>query len=169
MGGLTPWQGWPYCPCGSGVEALKLSAVLKRGPHEGERHVVGCKCRSHISKRSRKSGQHAQATMHRDLGGTGFTPTHEESGRGYPIQVVVTEGGTEQVEDEVRELKVHPESKQGGQVPASLTKFLGTEWYRRSLQQSTKSLPVGSGAKPAVWCQMPGGRKVLVVDYGGGR
>jgi hypothetical protein len=66
-------------------------------------------------------------------------------------------------------MKVWPESKQGAQVPAALTKFLATDWYRRALSQSVRSLPVGLDAKPAVWCQLPGGRKVLVVDYGGSR
>lgn len=166
---MTPWPTWPYCPCGCGVEGLKLLAPLKRGPHIGEQHVKGCKCRSHISMRNRGKGQGAQRTMHRDLGGQGWTPTHEEAGRGYPIEVVGTEGGTEQVDSQVTGLTVHPESKQGQQVPAALQKFLATDWYRRALDQSVRSLPVGSGAKPAVWCQMPGGRKVLVVDYGGGR
>lgn len=165
----VPWPGFPYCPCGCGMEGLKLVAPLKRGPRAGERHVKGCRCRSHISKRNRASGQRGQHDMHVALGGTGFTPSHEESGRGYPIQVVATEGGGGPTEDAVRELKVHPEAKRGGQVPASLKTFLATDWYRRALHQSTASLPVGSQAKPAVWCQLPGGRKVLVVDYGGGR
>jgi hypothetical protein len=66
-------------------------------------------------------------------------------------------------------VKVHPEAKGGGQIPQSLVKFLGTEWYRRAIGQSERSLPIGSGAKPALWAHLPGGRKVLIVDYGGGR
>jgi hypothetical protein len=94
--------------------------------------------------------------MHQQLGGTGFSPTHEEQGRGYDVEYIV----------EV--VKVHPEAKGGGQIPASLVKFIGTEWYRRAIGQSERSLPIGSGAKPALWCHMPGGRKLLIIDFGGG-
>ena len=163
------WEGWPVCPCGCGVEALKLQRPLKRGPRVGESHVVGCRCASHTAIRSRRKGQAGQHDMHIALGGRGPTPTHEESGRGYPIVVLTTDGESGITNVQTDAVKVHPESKRGGQVPASLVKFLGTDWYRRALSQSERSLPVGSGATPAVWCQMPGGRKVLIVDYGGGR
>ena len=50
-----------------------------------------------------------------------------------------------------------PESKAGKQVPASFDDFIGTEWFRRALEQSHRAVPVGSGALPAVvvrgdWC-----------------
>ena len=164
-----PWPSWPRCPCGCGVEGLKLTAVLTRGPFAGQQHVKGCRCRSHIAKRNRKGGQRGQHDMHRDLGGIGFTPSNEESGRGYDVSVLATEGGTLTTDAAVQVVSVHPEAKTGQQVPASLVKFLTTDWYRRALGQSQRGLPFGSGARPAVWCQLPGGRKVLVVDFGGGR
>lgn len=104
-------------------------------------------------RRSAKSGRATQTEMHKELGGTGVSPRHEESGRGYEIET----------------LRVHPEAKGGRQIPQSLVKFIDTDWYRRAISQSSRSLPVGSGAKPALWCHLPGGRKVLIVDFGGGR
>jgi hypothetical protein len=95
--------------------------------------------------------------MHQELGGRGWSPSHEEHGPGYDVEYIV----------EV--VKVHPEAKGGGQIPQALVKFLGTEWYRRAIGQSERSLPYGSGAKPALWAHLPGGRKVLIVDFGGGR
>jgi hypothetical protein len=78
--------------------------------------------------------------MHRRLGGTGFTPHHEEAARPYTIEVAVM-----------------PESKTGAQVPASFDRFVATEWFRRALDQSTRAVPVGTGVLPAVvirgdWC-----------------
>ena len=78
--------------------------------------------------------------MHKRLGGEGFTPTHEEGARPYVVEIAIM-----------------PESKTGGQVPASWDKFLATEWFRRALDQSARAAPVGSGVLPAVvirgdWC-----------------
>jgi hypothetical protein len=93
--------------------------------------------------------------MHQALGGVGFSPTHEESGRGYEVEVAT--------------IKVHPEAKGGAQIPKSFLSAFATDWWRRALSQSQRSLPIGSGAKPAVWLHLPGGHKYLIVDYGGGR
>jgi hypothetical protein len=78
--------------------------------------------------------------MHKRLGGTGWTPSQEEAARPYTVEVTVL-----------------PESKTGGQIPASFDKFIATEWFRRALSQSERAVPVGSGALPAVvirgdWC-----------------
>jgi len=78
--------------------------------------------------------------MHRRLGGEGFTPSNEETARPYEVTV-----------------SVMPESKTGGQVPASFDRFIGTDWFRRALGQSKRAVPVGSGVLPAVvirgdWC-----------------
>ena len=43
-----------------------------------------------------------------------------------------------------------PESKTGNQIPASWTKFVATEWFRRAMDQSRRAVPAGSGALPAV-------------------
>ena len=43
-----------------------------------------------------------------------------------------------------------PEDKTGDQVPASFDKFIDTEWFRRALDQATRAVPAGSGARPAV-------------------
>jgi hypothetical protein len=120
-------------------------------PH-GWQYKACARCRN---RTSRNFGRAVQREMHQELGGTGVSPTHEETGRGYDVEAVA--------------VKVHPEAKGGNQIPASLVKFLGTEWYRRAIGQSVRGLPIGSGSRPAVWCHLPGGRKVLVVDYGGGK
>jgi hypothetical protein len=69
--------------------------------------------------------------MHRALGGTAWTPAHEESARVYHIEAL-------------------PESKTGGQVPKSWAKFLETDWFRRALSQSERAIPAGTNCKPAV-------------------
>ena len=115
----------PVCICGCGEVNLKMQ--LKTG------HVVGCKCPSCIGRRNRRKGQKGQAKMHKRLGGTGFTPTNEESARPYHVECLVM-----------------PESKVGGQVPASFDKFIGTEWFRRAMSQSSRAVPFGSGALPCV-------------------
>jgi hypothetical protein len=71
--------------------------------------------------------------MHKRLGGEGFTPTNEESARPYHVECLVM-----------------PESKVGGQVPASFDKFINTEWFRRAMSQSERAVPFGSGALPCV-------------------
>jgi hypothetical protein len=71
--------------------------------------------------------------MHKRLGGEGFTPTNEESARPYHVECLVM-----------------PESKVGGQVPTSFAKFVATEWFRRAMSQSSRGIPVGSGALPCV-------------------
>jgi hypothetical protein len=121
-------------------------------------------CRQCIALRNRTFGRQVQREMHQALGGTGFSPTHEESGRGYDVEFNV-----EDVSDAVTVVKVHPEAKGGQQIPASFAKAFGTEWWRRALSQSSRSVPVGSGAKPAVWLHMPGGHRYLIIDYGGGK
>lgn len=123
--------------------------VCRHGRRRGD-------CRSCLATRNRNFGRAVQREMHVALGGTGVSPTHEESGRGYTIEAMT--------------VSVHPEAKGGAQIPKNLVTFLDTDWYRRALSQSQRSLPIGMGVqmRPAVWCHLPGGRKVLVVDYGGG-
>lgn len=116
------WADWPNCPCGCGVTSLKLTVFG---------HAKGCRCRPCTGRRSQKKGKAAQARTHQRLGGTGFTPSNEESARPYTITAM-------------------PEVKTGGQVPASWDKFLKTEWFRRALDQSQRGLPTGSGAKASV-------------------
>lgn len=124
------WHPFDFCPCGD-VRCPQSSKLKRNG------HVVGCVCRACIGKRNRSRGQRAQANAHKRLGGVGKTPTHEEWGPGYDITV-------------------WPEVKQGGQIPAAFGKFIGTEWFRRALSQSERSLPVGSQAHAGVYLQLPG-------------
>ena len=128
----TVTQTFGPCPCGEGIGGIRTCGI------QGTKltrygHLVGCTCRSCLGRRSKRKGQKAQAKMHKRLGGQGFTPSNEESARPYEVTVLVM-----------------PESKTGGQVPASWDKFIGTEWFRRALDQSTRAAPVGSGVLPAI-------------------
>lgn len=140
------------------AKAIKWDAdgICKHGRRRGD-------CRSCISSRNKAFGQSVQREMHQALGGTGPTPHNEESGRGYIIDVVADDGLLHP------NIMVHPEAKGGQQIPASFIKAFGTDWWRRSLSQSQRSLPIGMTAKPAVWLHLPGGHRYLIVDYGGGR
>jgi hypothetical protein len=112
------------CPCGCSATGSKLS--FKTG------HVARtCLCRPCIGTRNQRKGKRGQAKAHRALGGTGFTPSNEESGRPYLLLVL-------------------PEVKAGAQIPASWDRFTETEWFRRALSQSSRAVPFGSGALPAV-------------------
>jgi len=113
------------CVCGCGEVNLKTQ--LKTG------HVVGCTCRPCIGRRNRRKGQKAQAKMHKNLGGTGFTPTNEESARPYHVECILM-----------------PEGKTGKQVPKSWDDFVSSEWFRHALSQSSRAVPFGSGALPCV-------------------
>ena len=135
------WSVWkPYdpCPCGCGVIHQKLQKPLDRDSKV--QHSVGCKCRRHVGKRSQAKGRKAQTKMHQALGGTGPSPSNEESARPYTITVM-------------------PESKTGGQVPANWHTFIETDWFRRALDQSARGAPVGSGVSPSV---MIDGRWLIV-------
>ena len=136
----TVTQDFGPCPC-SYTDPPWLHTCTAEGTKLTRYgHLVGCNCPSCRGRRSKRKGQKAQAKMHKRLGGQGFTPSNEESARPYEVTVLVM-----------------PESKTGGQVPASWDKFIGTEWFRRALDQSTRAAPVGSGVLPAVvirsdWC-----------------
>lgn len=123
---FSPWPGFPDCPCGCGAQGLKLQV-------RHDAHLVGCLCPVCRGRRNRAKGRGAQRKMHQALGGTGWSPTHEEAARPYTI-----------------ELTVMPESKEGGQIPASWSKFLATEWFRRALEQSERAVPSGTAVIPAV-------------------
>lgn len=130
----TPWEGWPACPCGCGMEGLKLST--KTG------HLVRlCTCTSCVHRRSQAKGKRGQAKGHRALGGIGFTPSNEESTNAYEIRVQV-------------------EHKHGykGQT-TKLYGFIATEFFRRALSQAERARRVGDGSMPAV---MFDGRWLLV-------
>ncbi len=122
FGGLQHWPGWPLCPCGCGHEAMKLNRA---------EHVVGCTCRPCTGRRSQKKGKAAQTRTHQRLGGTGFTPSNEESARPYTITAM-------------------PEVKTGGQIPKNWDRFVESDWFRRALDQSQRGIPTGSGAKASV-------------------
>ena len=124
--GQLPWPGFPLCPCGCDAEGMKLQL-------RHDRHLVGCECSSCRGRRNRRKGQAGQAKAHRQLGGVGFTPSNEESARPYEVSCYVM-----------------AEVKTGEQIPASFDKFITTEWFRRALSQSTRAIPVGSGALPCV-------------------
>lgn len=122
----TAYHPGDPCPCETaGCSGSKLS--FKTG------HVArGCLCKSCTGRRSQKKGRAAQRTTHQALGGQGFSPNHEESGLFY-------------------DLTVRPEVKHG--YPKDTKKFrefLGTEWFRRALSQSSRSIPVGIDARACV-------------------
>lgn len=121
-----PWPTWPTCPCGCGERGLKLQLR-----HDG--HLVGCSCPSCRGRRNQKKGKAGQAKMHRNLGGSGWTPSQEESARPYHVECVLM-----------------PEGKTGKQVPKSWDDFVTTEWFRHALNQSQRAVPFGSGALPCV-------------------
>jgi hypothetical protein len=119
------------CPCNLEIQGRRCTMVGTKLTRYG--HLVACSCPTCTGRRNKRSGQRAQAKMHKRLGGEGFTPTHEEAARPYTIEVTVM-----------------PESKTGGQVPANWDRFIATDWFRRALDQSTRATPVGSGVLPAV-------------------
>jgi hypothetical protein len=121
-----PWADFPACPCGCGVEGLKLQVR-----HDG--HLVGCICRVCLGRRNKYKGQKAQAKMHRALGGTGFTPSNEESAIPYVVEVLVK-----------------PESKAGKQIPASWRSFVSSVWFRHALFQSERAVPFGTAVVPGL-------------------
>lgn len=122
---LLAYRPGQPCPCGTeGCTGSKLSTKTM--------HVARvCICLSCRNRRNVKKGKRGQAKTHRALDGQGFTPYHEESGLFY-------------------DLTVRPEVKTGAQVPSSLAKFLGTDWFRRALSQSERAIPVGIDARPSV-------------------
>lgn len=131
----------PGCPCGCVVVGAKLT---KYG------HVQGCICRRCIGLRSKRKGQRGQRSVHRALGGVGFTPSNEESARVYEIEV----------------LRVLPEVKAGSQVLKSFVSFVASEWFRKAYSQSERAVPIGSGARPALALAPEGGGLWLVVKVG---
>ena len=118
---MAPWEGWPACPCGCGVEGLKLQ-------ERHDKHLVGCTCRPCIGRRNRRSGQKTEAKRHRRLGGQGQTP-RDELAYSYSLNVTT-------------------EDKHGAQIPASFLKFIDLEWTRHALRQAEKKVPTGSDALP---------------------
>lgn len=124
------------CPCGCGQTGSKLS-------HKSGHVARTCACASCRNSRNVRRGKRGQARTHAALGGQGFTPYHEESGLFY-------------------DLTVRPEVKAGEQVPTSFRKFVATDWFRRALSQSERSIPVGINARA---CVSIDGRW-LVVDLG---
>ena len=119
------------------VVGTKLVKPLEPGDPQ---HLKGCKCPPHTGKRNQAKGKRGQAKTHRNLGGLGFTPSNEESGRPYVVEVSIL-----------------PEVKSGSQVPKSFDTFIKSEWFRHALSQAERSAPYGAGVMPAVvirgdWC-----------------
>jgi hypothetical protein len=121
----------PGAPCFCGIEGCTGSKLSSKTGH-----VVGCLCRPCLGRRNQKRGKRGQAVAHRNLGGVGFTPSNEESGRTYSVEVQV-------------------EVKAGAQVPASFQKFASLDWTRRALSQADRAIPVGVQAYPAVYLRLP--------------
>jgi len=124
-----PWDSFPICPCPD-MNCMETGTKLS---HKTGHLVRVCRCSSCRGGRNQRKGKRAQATTHRRLGGTSWTPSNEESARPYQVEVTVM-----------------PEVKTGEQIPASWEKFVKTDWFRRALDQSARAIPVGSGARPCV-------------------
>lgn len=134
---VAPWENWPECPCGCGETGLKLA--VKSG------HLARlCTCSSCRNRRNQKKGRKAQHTAHRVLGGVGFSPLHEESGRTYSVEVQV-------------------ESKKGKQCSPTLVKGLRSEWLASALGQAERAIPAGVVAFPSCYLEPEGGGRWLVV------
>ena len=131
--GSGKWRPFSECPCleRCGVRAAKLS--VRSG------HARGCVCRSCLGRRNRAKGRANQTRMHQRLGGDGPSPANEETARGYLVTAFVI-----------------PEAKKGAQIPRNLIRALATDWFRRALRQSERSIPVGSNAKPAIYFEPDG-------------
>jgi hypothetical protein len=137
------WEPGDPCPCGCGVVSLKFVKPLRSS---GQFHLQGCKCRSHIGKRNRAKGQRAQRNAHQRLGGTGMTPSNEESGLAYEVTLLV-----------------RPEVKKGEQVSKRLLAALSLAWSRRAFRQSEKAIPEGSGILPAVYVEPDGETDAWII------
>lgn len=131
---MTSWTPYDPCPCGCGERSAKLT---KCG------HVRGCRCRSCTGRRNRARGRRAERSRHLALGGVGATP-QDETAVSYTLTVTT-------------------QDKAGEQVPMAFRRFVALEWTRRALEQAERSVAVGSGAKPALYLEPPGGGRWLVV------
>jgi len=147
-------QSFGPCPCrgpgnyfltGSGCD-LEGTKLTRYG------HLVGCLCRSCIGRRNKRSGQRTEAKRHRRLGGQGQTP-RDELAYSYSINVTT-------------------EDKTGKQIPLNFLRFIEGKWFKDSIRQAEKKLPVGSDAYPAVildcgrkgmWMVMPVPEKGLRI------
>lgn len=123
------WRPGEPCPCGCDEIALKIS--FKTG------HVLGCKCRRCVGRRSQRKGRRAQSNAHRLLGGEGVSPSNEESGRAYELRLLV-----------------RPEVKKGGQVSKKLLAALSLAWTERALWQADRG--AGGEVLPALYLEPEG-------------
>lgn len=134
---MNGWQPYSPCPCGCSATAHKLS--VKTG------HVLGCACHSCIGIRNQRKGKRGQANAHRHLRGEGFTPSNEESGRAYSVEVRI-------------------EAKKGAQVPAHFVRVIESEWFRHAMSQATRGTPIGEQSNPSVYLEPAGGGAYLIVE-----
>lgn len=132
----APYYPGDLCPCGCEATGSKLNRFG---------HVaLYCNCFSCRNRRNQKRGKRAQAKSHRLLGGVGFTPHDEESGKTYSVECQI-------------------EVKQGLQIPASFVKFSRLDWTREALSQAERAIPVGVQAFPTLCLQPVGGGMWLMV------
>lgn len=109
-------------------------------------------CRECQARRNRRKGRAAHVRAHRLLRTEDMPelpPIHEERAGAYTVLV-------------------RPEVKAGAQIPASFAKFVATDWFRRALRQSERAVPVGSGARPALFLDLGRKGRWLVVPMEGG-
>lgn len=144
FGAAPAWNPYDPCACGCGVIGWKTVRPLEPGETG---HVVGCKCRPHLGKRSQAKGHRAEMRRHRSLGGTGATP-RDEIPVGYALSVTT-------------------EDKTGSQVPAKFVSFVRSETARHWFAQVERKLPVGSGVFPALYLEVTEGETYLVVRLNG--
>ena len=125
------------CPCGDDICNVQGTKIAKVSGH-----LVFCGCISCRNRNNQKRGRRGQAKAHKALGGSGFTPYHEEAGLYY-------------------DLTTRPEVKTGYAAQSKkFREFVAGQFFLDALLQSEKSIPEGIVAKPSV--SIDG--KWLIVD-----
>lgn len=142
------------CPCTCGAPVMwglnKWGHAARTCGHKEWGAERGCVTKACIVRRNNKKGRSAHVEMHRELR-TEDMPLlphkDEEKGQTYPVEV----------------LYVRPESKAGKQIPVNFISFITGEWFRHALRQSELGVPVGSGARPAVYVNAGRKGKFLII------
>jgi hypothetical protein len=135
---VMPWATWPACPCGCGVEGLKLQTRF-------DRHLVGCTCRVCTGRRTHYRGKRHQSRVLKDAAKAEGTrmdvaPIHEEQAN----------------------LLVHYESKSGDSLPKGMTGAMMRHFEGQARLFAERCTP---RRKWALVFTFPGGKRRIWMDY----